>query len=278
MLPRILPLRAVLRRWQLDLKWQGAMGWPAGKSADALKSALTSLGMALARIVAGAGRQAAQSRLSRTQIRYGIVAGAYILIVLRCQRTPDRWPATSWANRASRCMIFLAKCGRHFCNRSTLCAMQLKLSPVISEPAWASGCVACKPTTIADMRILLIEPDGILASTYKRALVLAGHQVTMCAGAQAADIAADQTQPDVVVLELQLPGHSGIEFLHEEFRSYSDWSKVPVIVSPWCRPVSFAASWPLLSPAAWAFTEYLPKPLTSLYAAGAICCRSMKQQ
>lgn len=112
------------------------------------------------------------------------------------------------------------------------------------------------------MRILLIEPDKILASTYKRALVLAGHQVTMCAGAQAAIIAADQTQPDVVVLELQLPGHSGIEFLHE-FRSYSDWSKVPVVVQSIVPAGEFAASWPLLS-GRLGVTEYLYKPLTSL--------------
>ncbi len=112
------------------------------------------------------------------------------------------------------------------------------------------------------MKILLVEPDKVLASTYKQALTSAGHHVTMCAGAQAAIIAADQIQPDVVVLELQLPGHSGVEFLHE-FRSYSDWARVPAIVHTMVPAGEFAASWPLLRDRL-GVTEYLYKPLTSL--------------
>lgn len=77
--------------------------------------------------------------------------------------------------------------------------------------------------------ILLIEPDRVLAETYARALINDGHSVTPCAGAQAAIMAADNQKPDLVILELQLIEHSGIEFLYE-FRSYSDWQDVPVII------------------------------------------------
>ena len=76
--------------------------------------------------------------------------------------------------------------------------------------------------------ILLIEPNTLLARTYTEALEHAGHTVAHAAGAQAAVDAADSQTPDVVILELQLPQHSGIEFLHE-FRSYGEWQHIPVI-------------------------------------------------
>lgn len=78
--------------------------------------------------------------------------------------------------------------------------------------------------------IILLEPDRILAEAYYRGLTVAGHSVTACASAQAAIMAADQQTPDVVVMELQLIEHSGIEFLYE-FRSYSDWQNIPVIIN-----------------------------------------------
>jgi len=77
--------------------------------------------------------------------------------------------------------------------------------------------------------ILLIEPDRILAETYAQALNSEGHTVTPCSGAQLAILAADHHKPDLVILELQLIEHSGIEFLYE-FRSYSDWRDIPAII------------------------------------------------
>ncbi len=77
--------------------------------------------------------------------------------------------------------------------------------------------------------ILLVEPDAVLAKTYCRAFERAGYTVMWTTHAQAAIDAADARLPAVIVLELQLAGHSGIEFLYE-FRSYSEWQDVPVIV------------------------------------------------
>lgn len=78
--------------------------------------------------------------------------------------------------------------------------------------------------------VLLLEPNTLLAKTYTQALTHAGHEVAHVRGAQTAIDAADQRTPDVVVLELQLPGHGGIEFLHE-FRTYREWQTVPVVVN-----------------------------------------------
>ena len=89
--------------------------------------------------------------------------------------------------------------------------------------------------------VLLIEPDRVLARTYAQALTHAGHKVSIAATAQAAIDAADECTPDVVLLELQLVAHSGIEFLYE-FRSYPDWQQVPAIILSTVPPAEFNQS------------------------------------
>ncbi len=111
------------------------------------------------------------------------------------------------------------------------------------------------------MKILLIEPDYLLASVYKQALQKAGHDINLAATAQTAITAADRAKPDLVILELQLVEHSGLEFLYE-FRSYSDWQDVPVIVHSQVPSAEFAVN-PLLKKEL-GVQIYLYKPLTSL--------------
>lgn len=78
-------------------------------------------------------------------------------------------------------------------------------------------------------QILLIEPDKILASQTEEFLASKGYQVTVAHTAQVAIVEADRKSPDIVVLEVLLTKHSGIEFLYE-FRSYTEWQNVPVII------------------------------------------------
>jgi DNA-binding response OmpR family regulator len=87
--------------------------------------------------------------------------------------------------------------------------------------------------------ILLVEPNTVLVQAYILALEHAGHTVVHVTGAQAAIDAADRQTPDLVFLELQLPRHSGIEFLHE-FRSYAEWQAVPVIINTVLTPAHIA--------------------------------------
>lgn len=77
--------------------------------------------------------------------------------------------------------------------------------------------------------ILLLEPNQVLARQYTAALVDMGHDVTYLADAQAAILAADKRRPDIIVMELLLAGHSGMEFLYE-LRSYAEWQAIPVII------------------------------------------------
>lgn len=111
-------------------------------------------------------------------------------------------------------------------------------------------------------KVLIIEPDLKLARIYANALKLRQHQVAVAHTAQDAIVEADEAKPAVVILELQLTAHSGIEFLYE-FRSYSDWAKVPVIILSNVPPAEFEASRKLLHDRL-GVVAYHYKPQTSL--------------
>lgn len=111
------------------------------------------------------------------------------------------------------------------------------------------------------MTVLLVEPDNKLANIYKQYLQTAGHQVYISKGAQEAVQLADEYRPDIVVLELQLTGHSGVEFLYE-FRSYPEWTGIPVLLHTLVPPQSLTISEPLIEQLN--IQGYLYKPATSL--------------
>ena len=110
--------------------------------------------------------------------------------------------------------------------------------------------------------IIIIEPDRLLAETYVAAGKQAGHSVVPCASAQAAILAADQQKPDVVIVELQLIEHSGVEFLYE-FRSYPEWHNIPVIIQSQVPPSEFASNWQLFREQL-NIAQYLYKPQTTI--------------
>jgi DNA-binding response OmpR family regulator len=111
-------------------------------------------------------------------------------------------------------------------------------------------------------QILLIEPDRVLAEIYRQAMEGKGHQVSVCASAQAGVFVADQIEIDLAVVELQLVEHSGIEFLYE-FRSYKEWQKTPIIIHSHVPPAEFSSSWNILKHEL-GISEYLYKPATNL--------------
>lgn len=111
-------------------------------------------------------------------------------------------------------------------------------------------------------QLLLIEPDRLLTETYVQALQAAGHDVVACVSAQTAIQAADQLRPDLVILELQLVGPSGVEFLYE-FRSYPDWQSIPVLIQTAIPPGEFTGNQRILR-RELGVAHYLYKPQTSL--------------
>jgi len=111
-------------------------------------------------------------------------------------------------------------------------------------------------------KILLLEPDKLLAQIYQQHLTSCGNQVEACPSAQMAISLADQTRPELIIIELQLIDHSGIEFLYE-LRSYADWQAIPAIVLTHVPPAEFSFNWQLLRDEL-GVKEYLYKPMSTL--------------
>ena len=111
-------------------------------------------------------------------------------------------------------------------------------------------------------QILLVEPDRLLSNTYELALEDAGYKVISANTAQAAILASDKNRPDLVILEVQLVEHSGIEFLYE-FRSYEEWQNIPVIINTMVSPSEFKDNYKILKDEL-GVSLYLYKPQSSL--------------
>lgn len=86
---------------------------------------------------------------------------------------------------------------------------------------------------------LLIEPDYVLANNYKVVLKRSGHCVTHVLNAQDAIHSMDRAVPDLIILELLLPNHNGIEFLYE-LRSYPEWQNIRIVILSFVRHESIA--------------------------------------
>lgn len=78
-------------------------------------------------------------------------------------------------------------------------------------------------------QVLLIESDKLIASNTLKALQKAGYSVKWQVDPQVALDIADSESPGVIIVDLVLAGHGGVEFLYE-FRSYPDWQKIPIVV------------------------------------------------
>jgi DNA-binding response OmpR family regulator len=78
-------------------------------------------------------------------------------------------------------------------------------------------------------RILVVEDDTTLAAMYRNALRLAGFEVDAAENGITALWYIDQAPPDVIVLDLHLPGVRG-EVVLSEIASRADLCHIPVIV------------------------------------------------
>ncbi len=78
-------------------------------------------------------------------------------------------------------------------------------------------------------KILIVEPDQVLANIYIKLLINNGYQTITSSNADSAIKQIDEFKPDLIVLEIQLVEHSGIELLYE-IRSYIDLDPIKVII------------------------------------------------
>lgn len=79
------------------------------------------------------------------------------------------------------------------------------------------------------MNILLVEDDSWVAECYLSWLTKAGHLVKWVRSAQAALDAFDEDKVELVILDVMLPLHNGIQVLHN-MATHDDMLDVPVIV------------------------------------------------
>lgn len=109
--------------------------------------------------------------------------------------------------------------------------------------------------------ICVVEPDIQLARAYKTVLLSDRATVQTFTTPAQAITAFETTMPDVVVLELAIPAHNGLELLYE-MHSYSDTRHIAVVVY---SIVKFEdIPWGFVSPEDLGITRYLNKTTDSL--------------
>jgi len=123
------------------------------------------------------------------------------------------------------------------------------------------------------MNVIIVEPDKRLASNYALALTGHGHDVRTATSAQQAIHLTDEQVPDVILLELHLKKHNGVEFLYE-LRSYADWQDIPVIVLSFVQPEKFISDESFLQQLG--VKEFLYKPGVSLQQVTAALSRVVR--
>lgn len=72
---------------------------------------------------------------------------------------------------------------------------------------------------------------------------------------------ADEYAPRLVIIELLIPDHNGLEFIHE-FRSYPEWLDVPIILYSHISSEELGANQDMLND--MGVRAHLYKPTTSL--------------
>jgi two-component system response regulator MprA len=75
-------------------------------------------------------------------------------------------------------------------------------------------------------RILVVDDDDRLAASLRRALIYEGHTVEIAADGPGALVAARDRPPDMVVLDVMLPGMDGVEVC----RRLRDGSDLPILM------------------------------------------------
>jgi DNA-binding response OmpR family regulator len=100
-------------------------------------------------------------------------------------------------------------------------------------------------------RILVVEDDADLRSSVAQSLSDEGYDVAVAHDGRCGLEALARVAPDLVLLDLMMPGMSGWEF-RERQKNHPEYSRIPVVVM---------SATPTLEAAAIDATDLLPKPL-----------------
>lgn len=83
--------------------------------------------------------------------------------------------------------------------------------------------------------ILLVEDDPLTAACYHTWLGVSQHKLQHVTDVQAAIDAIDESLPDVILLDILLPGATGVQLLHV-LQSHGDLRSLPVIICSNTQP------------------------------------------
>jgi len=83
--------------------------------------------------------------------------------------------------------------------------------------------------TPGDLTVLVVDDDPDVTTFLASVLSDAGFKVTVANGGLAALERLREATPDLISLDLVMPGHSGIRLLHD-LRKHPEWSHIPVLV------------------------------------------------
>ncbi|MBI4713864.1 response regulator [Candidatus Uhrbacteria bacterium] len=78
-------------------------------------------------------------------------------------------------------------------------------------------------------KLLIIDDDEFLLDIYKHKLTKEGFEVDIAKNSEEAFALIKKSKPDLIILDLIMPGMSGFDVL-EELNATSGLSKIPVIV------------------------------------------------
>jgi len=95
------------------------------------------------------------------------------------------------------------------------------------DPSRSSAAASTSATRRA--HVLLVEDEPTIVTMYELKLSLEGHQVSVATNGPDGLERARHTLPDVVLLDLRLPGMDGFDVL-SELRSDESTSRIPVII------------------------------------------------
>lgn len=78
-------------------------------------------------------------------------------------------------------------------------------------------------------KILIVEDDQIVANVYRNKLAVEGYQAESAPDGETGLKVMRIFKPDIIVLDLMLPGISGLEVI-KQIRSEAEFAKIPIIV------------------------------------------------
>lgn len=99
-----------------------------------------------------------------------------------------------------------------------------------------------------DKRVLIVEDEAPARRFIATALRSLGYQVNAVASAEGADIVLEETHPDLIVVDIRLPGADGLSFA-QRIQKNEQTRDIPVLViSAYDRPRSELAAHFLAKP------------------------------